>query len=104
MAYKCEKCGYTSVEWLGRCPKCGDWDSFRQRKTEEESSRESLVDESPKSLSEISFDPKERIPTDIGELDRVLGGGLIPGSVTLLGGDPGIGKSTLLLQAAANIA
>ncbi len=104
MAYKCEKCGYTSVEWLGRCPKCGDWDSFRQRETEEGSARESLVDGSPTPLSEISFDSKERIPTDIGEFDRVLGGGLIPGSVTLLGGDPGIGKSTLLLQAATNIA
>jgi len=104
MAYECEKCGYTSVEWLGRCPKCGDWDSFRQNDAEGASERRGLVDESPKPLSEISFDSKERIPTDIGELDRVLGGGLIPGSVTLLGGDPGIGKSTLLLQAAANIA
>lgn len=104
MAYKCKNCGYTSVEWLGRCPKCGDWDSFRQRESEEDSAREALVDESPKPLSEISFDSKNRIPTGIGEFDRVLGGGLIPGSVTLLGGDPGIGKSTLLLQAATNIA
>ncbi len=104
MAYKCKNCGYTSVEWLGRCPKCGDWDSFEQGESEGDSAQEDLVDESPKPLSEISFDSKKRIPTDIGEFDRVLGGGLIPGSVTLLGGDPGIGKSTLLLQAASNIA
>ncbi|MBS3786752.1 DNA repair protein RadA [Candidatus Bipolaricaulota bacterium] len=104
MAYKCKNCGYTSVEWLGRCPKCGDWDSFRQKESEEDSGSEALVDESPKPLSEISFDSKKRIPTGIGEFDRVLGGGLIPGSVTLLGGDPGIGKSTILLQAATNIA
>ena len=104
MAYECKQCGYTSVEWLGRCPKCGDWDSFHQEKTDEDTQKERVVDEAPKPLSDISFDQKERIPTDIGEFDRVLGGGLIPGSVTLLGGDPGIGKSTLLLQAAANIA
>ncbi|MCF7890601.1 DNA repair protein RadA [Candidatus Bipolaricaulota bacterium] len=104
MAYECKNCGYASVEWLGRCPKCGDWDSFRQNESEEDPARVDFVDESPKPLSEISFDSKERIPTDIGEFDRVLGGGLIPGSVTLLGGDPGIGKSTLLLQAATNIA
>lgn len=104
MAYKCKNCGYTSVEWLGRCPKCGDWDSFQQSKSEGDSGQEDLVDESPKPLSEISFDSKKRIPTNIGEFDRVLGGGLIPGSVTLLGGDPGIGKSTLVLQAATNIA
>ncbi|MFW6006002.1 MAG: DNA repair protein RadA [Candidatus Bipolaricaulota bacterium] len=103
MAYKCKNCGYTSVEWLGRCPKCGDWDSFRQSESEG-TSGEDLVDEPPKPLTEISFDSKERIPTGIGEFDRVLGGGLIPGSVTLLGGDPGIGKSTLLLQAATNLA
>ena len=104
MAYECEKCGYTSVEWLGRCPKCGDWDSFRRNEGEKGNNQEGLIDESPKPLSEISFDSKERIPTDIGEFDRVMGGGLIPGSVTLIGGDPGIGKSTLLLQAATNIA
>lgn len=103
MAYKCKNCGYTSVEWLGRCPKCGDWDSFRQGESGD-ASGEDLVDEAPKPLSDISFDSKERIPTGIGEFDRVLGGGLIPGSVTLLGGDPGIGKSTLLLQAATNLA
>ncbi|MBS3735847.1 MAG: DNA repair protein RadA [Candidatus Bipolaricaulota bacterium] len=103
MAYKCKSCGYTSVEWLGRCPKCGDWDSFRQSESEDTSGKD-IVDEAPKPLSEISFDSKERLPTGIGEFDRVLGGGLIPGSVTLLGGDPGIGKSTLLLQAATNLA
>lgn len=105
MAYKCANCGFTSVEWLGRCPKCGEWDAFEE---EEESSKtetdEVLTDESPTPLSEISFDPKDRVPTGIEEFDRVLGGGLIPGEIILLGGDPGIGKSTLLLQAANNLA
>ncbi|MFB6290263.1 MAG: DNA repair protein RadA [Candidatus Bipolaricaulia bacterium] len=104
MAYKCNECGYTSVEWLGRCPKCGEWDSFSQGDYDENPDKGDFIDESPKPLSEISFDSKQRFPTGIGEFDRVLGGGLIPGSVTLLGGDPGIGKSTLLLQAATNIA
>lgn len=103
MAYKCSNCGYTTVEWLGRCPKCGEWDAFRQDETSDGPEERESLDESPTPLSKISFDPKKRIPTNIGEFDRVLGGGLIPGSVTLLGGDPGIGKSTLLLQAATNI-
>ncbi|MCF7875662.1 DNA repair protein RadA [Candidatus Bipolaricaulota bacterium] len=102
MAYECNNCGYTSVEWLGRCPKCGEWDSFKGGEGDQ-SPPEDFVDEAPKPLSEISFDSRERIPTDIGEFDRILGGGLIPGSVILLGGDPGIGKSTLLLQTATNI-
>lgn len=103
MAYKCSNCGFTSVEWLGRCPKCGEWDIFEEEAAEDENSQGVLSNESPTPLSEISFDPKERLPTGIGEFDRVLGGGLIPGSIILLGGDPGIGKSTLLLQAATNL-
>ncbi len=103
MAYECTNCGYTSVKWLGRCPKCGEWDAFRKGEAEEGSPRSDLGDEDPKPLSELSLDSRERIPTQIGEFDRVLGGGLIPGSVVLLGGAPGIGKSTLLLQAATNL-
>lgn len=103
MAYKCNNCGYTSIEWLGRCPKCGEWDAFKESGTLDDSKVGENLDKPPTPLSEISFDPKKRTPTSIGELDRVLGGGLIPGSVILLGGAPGIGKSTLLLQAATNI-
>ncbi|MFW6049089.1 MAG: DNA repair protein RadA [Candidatus Bipolaricaulota bacterium] len=108
MAYKCTNCGFTSVEWLGRCPQCGEWDTFAgelppdaDRDPEE---LEGVPDEKPKPLSDISFDHQERLSTRIGELDRVLGGGLIPGSVVLLGGEPGIGKSTLLLQVAEKLA
>jgi DNA repair protein RadA/Sms len=103
MAYKCINCGFTSVEWLGRCPKCGEWDAFEEEENSEGEADEVLTDESPVPLSEISFDPKDRIPTGIEEFDRVLGGGLIPGEIILLGGDPGIGKSTLLLQAANHL-
>jgi len=103
MAYKCTNCGFTSVEWLGRCPKCGEWDAFEQEEDSEAETDEVLTSESPTPLSDISFDPKDRIPTGIEEFDRVLGGGLIPGEIILLGGDPGIGKSTLLLQAANNL-
>ncbi len=103
MAYECNNCGFSSVEWLGRCPKCGEWDAFEENEGKEDSEEVVLSDDSPTPLSEISFDPKERLSTGIGEFDRVLGGGLIPGAVILLGGDPGIGKSTLLLQAATNL-
>jgi len=103
MAYKCTNCGFTSVEWLGRCPKCGEWDAFDQEDDSEGGTDEVLTGESPTPLSEISFDPKDRVPTGIEEFDRVLGGGLIPGEIILLGGDPGIGKSTLLLQTANNL-
>jgi len=102
MAYECNNCGYTSVEWLGRCPKCGEWDSFKGEDSDSPPP-ERFVDEAPKPLSEISFASKERIRTGIGEFDRILGGGLLPGAVILLGGEPGIGKSTLLLQAATKL-
>ncbi len=108
MAYKCTNCGFTSVEWLGRCPQCGEWDTFaRATPTDNDKAPdepEEVADEKPRPLSEVSFDRQERLSTQIGELDRVLGGGLIPGSVVLLGGEPGIGKSTLLLQVAENLA
>ncbi|MFP4135755.1 MAG: DNA repair protein RadA [Candidatus Acetothermia bacterium] len=104
MAYECSNCGFTSVQWLGRCPKCGEWDAFEEeREVSEDGEGRILNDESPTPLSEIPLDSKERIPTGIGEFDRVLGGGLIPGGIVLLGGDPGIGKSTLLLQTATNL-
>src|SRR6056297_1708626 len=103
MAYKCTNCGFTSVEWLGRCPKCGQWDTFKESFPSE---KDKLVEESPSGadkltpLSDITPHSHNRLTTHIGEFDRALGGGLVRGSVVLLGGEPGIGKSTLMLQLA----
>lgn len=104
--YICSNCGYESLKWLGKCPECNSWNSFTEEivetnKHKSTSSFKGKVDVSK--ISEISANEEERIKTGIGEFDRVLGGGLMPGSVILLGGDPGIGKSTLAMQAAANI-
>ncbi|MCH7722877.1 MAG: DNA repair protein RadA [Bacteroidetes bacterium] len=103
--YICSKCGYESLKWLGKCPECDDWNTF----TEEiiETSKRRITTAKTKvsvaKLDEISADKKERIKTGIAEFDRVLGGGLMPGSVILLVGDPGIGKSTLAMQAVAQV-
>src|SRR3989304_3045619 len=103
--YICSNCGYESLRWLGKCPECDSWNTF----TEEiiETSKRKISTAKTKvtvtRLDEISADEGERIKTGINEFDRVLGGGLMPGSVTLLGGDPGIGKSTLAMQATAKI-
>ncbi|MBI2032151.1 MAG: AAA family ATPase, partial [Candidatus Levybacteria bacterium] len=108
-SFVCQECGYDSPEWLGKCPECGNWNSFREIKTG--SLRESVSTTSigsanlePKRISQIKFEKKERLSTSFSEADTVLGGGIVRGSVTLLAGDPGIGKSTLLLQIAMNIA
>lgn len=100
--YVCQSCGYESLKWLGRCPKCGEWNSFLEEKvrvaprTRDDLAKGEL--EGPIPITEVSISPEERLLTGIGELDRVLGGGIVPGSLILIGGDPGIGKSTLLLQ------
>jgi DNA repair protein RadA/Sms len=103
--YICSNCGYESLRWLGRCPECEGWNSFAEEIIES-SKRKPAITKSKFELNTIetlSADEDERIKTGIGEFDRVLGGGLMPGSVILLGGDPGIGKSTLAMQASANI-
>ena len=103
MEYQCSNCDYSSVKWLGRCPRCGEWDSFIEvGKNDKE--EDGVSKPTPKPLSEIEADTRERRATRIDELDRVLGGGLVAGSVCLFGGEPGTGKSTLLLQTAANLA
>ncbi len=99
--YVCQECGYETVRWLGRCPSCGSFSRFSEE-IEEKSSKSSTtsISASHKALDLDSIAPisEVRTRTKIGELDRVLGGGIVQGSLTLVGGDPGIGKSTLLLQ------
>ncbi len=101
---RCRECGYRSVRWLGRCPGCGEWHTFEEETEVKAARRETLAGDPPRPLTEVVGAEKTRITSGIGEMDRVLGGGFVPGSVVLLGGDPGIGKSTLLLQAAVRVA
>lgn len=100
--YFCQNCGYESAKWLGKCPSCGEWNTFAEEKitvSSKNGSRERKRDAAlPKKLSEIEPLEEERIKMPSSELNRVLGGGLVAGSLTLIGGEPGIGKSTLLLQ------
>ncbi|MDO4523323.1 MAG: DNA repair protein RadA [Eubacteriales bacterium] len=99
----CQNCGYESSKWQGQCPACHEWNTFTEEPTVKKSSSSGRVRMSaerarPVKLSGIETDEKQRITSGIGELDRVLGGGIVAGSLMLVGGDPGIGKSTLLLQ------
>lgn len=104
--YECSTCGHSSAKWLGLCPSCGEWHTFEERISVREPSKKHKVDVSQLAeadavpLSKITFSTEDRKSTNLKELDRVLGGGLIKGSFLLLGGDPGIGKSTLMLQMA----
>ncbi len=102
----CSECGYETAKFLGKCPACGAWNSLREQKTftgEKKTSLSRMTDVRPMTLKEINSDTTERISMDITELDRVLGGGLVKGSLVLLGGEPGIGKSTLLMQVCQNV-
>lgn len=101
----CQNCGYESSKWAGQCPSCHEWNTFVEEvldKKSKVSSRE-VSEARPVALSEISVSDEKRTSTHIGELDRVLGGGIVSGSLILVGGDPGIGKSTLLLQVAREL-
>ncbi len=96
----CKECGYESAKWLGQCPGCRQWNTFVEEKitvgAKSSSVKKTLV--APTSILKVTTADESRIKTDIGELDRVLGGGIVKGSLVLVGGDPGIGKSTILLQ------
>ena len=96
----CQNCGYESVKWMGQCPGCQQWNTFVEESVTEASSgkKQQRSRKQPVSLAEIQTEKEERTATGIGELDRVLGGGIVGGSRVLVGGDPGIGKATLLLQ------
>jgi DNA repair protein RadA/Sms len=110
--FVCQECGSQSPKWLGRCGDCGAWNSFVEERPQDQSSapaagahRYALAAANGARLyADISVEQHPRLSTGIGEFDRVLGGGVVPGSLVLLGGEPGIGKSTLLLQAAAHMA
>ncbi|MDY2909934.1 MAG: DNA repair protein RadA [Oscillospiraceae bacterium] len=96
----CTECGNETLKWSGRCPVCGAWDSFKEVKLEKSGGKTAAVRSAkvPKLISELDNEEELRFSTGIGELDRVLGGGAVKGSIVLVGGAPGIGKSTLLLQ------
>jgi DNA repair protein RadA/Sms len=102
--FVCTECGGSSPKWVGQCPDCGRWNTLEESLETARPRAVGWAGESPRLVSEVEAEVEARWPTGIGELDRVLGGGLVPGSVTLIGGDPGIGKSTLLLQAAVRLA
>lgn len=102
--YFCQNCGYESTKWMGQCPGCREWNTFVEETVDKNAAgkarpvsgdREAVR---PSTLEQIQYEQEERVSTDFPELDRVLGGGIVPGSLVLVGGDPGIGKSTLLLQ------
>ncbi len=103
-SFVCQNCGAESLKWVGRCPSCGEWNTYVEERIAKEKPRSGLVDvfrsATPKPLRDIEATSEKRIDTGMGEVNRILGGGLVSGSVVLLGGEPGIGKSTLALQLA----
>ena len=104
-SFVCAECGYSSPRWYGRCPDCQTWDSMvEEQKKPAGSSGRNITPAQPISLDKAPLEQGHRLTTGLAEFDRVLGGGVVPGSVSLLAGEPGIGKSTLLLQAAAGVA
>lgn len=104
--YVCQSCGYVSPRWVGKCPNCGEWNTFvEEAPAPLKAARKTGVTSRvmPVRMEEVEGEEVPRIRTNIGEFDRVLGGGIVPGSLLLLGGDPGIGKSTLMMQAALHL-
>lgn len=104
----CQECGYESAKWMGQCPGCRAWNSFVEEPVVKGAKKTSVASlnttEKPVTLDEIETSETDRISAGIQEFDRVLGGGIVPGSLVLVGGDPGIGKSTILLQVCRNLA
>jgi DNA repair protein RadA/Sms len=103
--YECQNCGYSTAKWLGRCPECGGWNSFfeEKRSRSKDTASHSRGEAKATRLTDVVIENTPRIQTHNTEFDRVLGGGLVPGSLVLLGGEPGAGKSTLLLQIAYSL-
>ena len=106
--FACGSCGREEPKWLGHCPSCGEWNTFEPRAASLARSiggnRQQAAAQEAQPITNISVADANPVSSGIGELDRAIGGGFVPGSTLLLGGDPGVGKSTLLLQAAAALA
>lgn len=109
-SFVCQECGYDSPRFMGKCPECGLWNTLKEFKIQKSNSKNPSLNalsnksaEPPRLISDINHEKKNRITSGISEMDTVMGGGIVAGSVTLLAGDPGIGKSTLLLQVALNL-
>ena len=104
--FVCQQCGREELKWLGRCPNCQEWNSFVETtvSSPSRSVKSTLPDNPPQELSQLAIESADRFALPLEEFNRVLGGGLVPGSLMLTGGDPGIGKSTLLLQVSALVA
>src|SRR5918997_3442658 len=103
----CQQCGNQQTRWLGKCPDCGTWDSFVEQTVAKQTARSApglTLATRPVPITEVATGGWDRLPVEGEELTRVLGGGLVPGSLVLMGGDPGIGKSTLLSQLGAQFA
>src|SRR6056297_1358719 len=106
--FECSNCGYVSPKWNGSCPSCGEWNTFVEKTVSKHKSSSGHKAEvegleaaaAPQQLSDVQTSEKSRFKSNITELDRVLGGGFLPGSYVLVGGEPGVGKSTLTLQIA----
>jgi DNA repair protein RadA/Sms len=106
MVFFCKECGFESSKWMGQCPGCKEWNTFVEEPVEKKVKIEKnkiLFRTEPSTISQIDVLEEDRTSTSVEELDRVLGGGIVKGSLVLVGGDPGIGKSTLLLQVCKNI-
>lgn len=106
--FVCQACGYESPKWMGRCPNCGSWNQMEEEIVADKNDRRSRVSMTGKTakaeaIQDINVSKVPRVKTELKELNRVLGGGVVPGSLVLIGGDPGIGKSTLLLQVSAQL-
>jgi len=106
-AYRCSECGWTTAKWVGRCGECQEWGTVTEDSPAASGPRTTAVTptRSPaKPIAEIDVEAARATPTGVAEFDRVLGGGIVPGAVVLLAGEPGVGKSTLLLAVASNVA
>ena len=101
----CQSCGYETAGYLGKCPECGTWGSFTEELQGSNSQKIALIDDGikPSLISDITVGKEIRVSTNISEFDRILGGGLVQGSIVLIAGDPGIGKSTILLQTSGEL-
>lgn len=110
ISYVCQECGYDTPSWMGKCPECGNWNSLKEIRlssgpvSQRLQAGSSLRSSTPQALKNIAYKERFRIQTEFSELNTVLGGGVVPGSVALLAGDPGVGKSTLLLQLCLSLA